>query len=103
MNHSEPESSLCSRCRVQLVSLQGAPGADVPGREPDEKLTRSERLVYLLLCEGFANKQIAEQLSISANTVRYHLKQVYVKLGVRSRVHAVARARFARAGLAASA
>lgn len=36
------------------------------------------------------NKQIAAQLVISENTVRFHLKALYAKLGVRSRSHAAA-------------
>ncbi len=103
MNHSGAGSSLCARCRVQLLSLHAEPRADVPGRERDAKLTRSERLVFELLCEGLSNKQIAEQLAISANTVRYHLKQVYAKLGVRSRARAIARVSAVRPLLAASA
>lgn len=75
------ESSLCSRCRVQLLPLRDASAA---------KLTRSEQRVFDLLCRGLPNKQIADRLVISENTVRYHLKQVYAKLGVRSRAHAMA-------------
>ena len=80
------ESSLCSRCRVQLLSSRNAEPIHLP------RLTRSERAVFQLLCTGLPNKQIADRLVISQNTVRYHLKQVYSKLGVRSRAHAMARA-----------
>jgi DNA-binding NarL/FixJ family response regulator len=52
------------------------------------RLTRREHLVYKLLCLGLTNKQIATQLVISENTVRFHLKALYVKLGVSSRIQA---------------
>jgi DNA-binding NarL/FixJ family response regulator len=85
------ESSLCSRCRVQLLSSRDEAMIDRPDMASGAKLTPSERLVFQLLCKGLRNKQIAGLLVISENTVRYHLKQVYAKLGVRSRAHAMAR------------
>lgn len=39
-----------------------------------------------LVKEGKTNKQIAEQLFISENTVKYHLKAIYEKLGVKNRL-----------------
>lgn len=54
-------------------------------------LTRRENEVLELLSQGFANKEIAQMLSLSIDTVRYHLKQIYDKLHVRSRTEAVAR------------
>nr|WP_293241554.1 helix-turn-helix transcriptional regulator [Panacagrimonas sp.] len=97
------ESSLCSRCRVQLLSSRDAATLEVPDVASAARLTRSERAVFQLLCTGLANKQIAERLGISENTVRYHLKQVYAKLGVRSRSHAVARVGGSTPEVAASA
>ena len=57
----------------------------------DVELTRRETEVLELLSKGCANKEIAQSLSISLDTVRYHLKQIYEKLHVRSRTEAVAR------------
>jgi DNA-binding NarL/FixJ family response regulator len=54
-------------------------------------LTRREKEVLEFLSQGFANKEIAQMLSISLDTVRYHLKQIYDKLHVRSRTEAVAK------------
>jgi DNA-binding NarL/FixJ family response regulator len=97
------ESSLCSRCRVQLLSSRDAGHVHLPDVASSAKLTRSERAVFQLLCMGLPNKQIADRLVISQNTVRYHLKQVYAKLGVRSRAHAMARASSVPHGFAVSA
>jgi LuxR family maltose regulon positive regulatory protein len=48
-------------------------------------LTPREREVYLLLCEGLTNRQIASILVISESTAKLHVQHVYDKLGVHSR------------------
>lgn len=58
---------------------------------PASELTRRENEVLELLSQGFANKEIAQRLSLSLDTVRYHLKQINDKLHVRSRTEAVAK------------
>jgi len=54
-------------------------------------LTTREEEVLILLSKGYANKEIADQLSISPETVGSHLKHIYEKMHVRSRTQAVAR------------
>lgn len=56
---------------------------DAPG------LTPRELEVLQLLASGARNREIAEQLSLSVNTVKYHIENLYEKLGVRSRTQAV--------------
>ncbi len=48
-----------------------------------------ERDVVRLLLQGKSNKQIALALAISERTVEFHLKNIYAKLGVRSRTEAI--------------
>ena len=84
------ESGLCARCGVALPATFGASHVNATDIGPAAKLTRSERRVFLLLCKGLSNKQIADRLVVSENTVRFHLKRLYAKLGARSRAHAVA-------------
>lgn len=55
-------------------------------------LTAREREVLDLLVRGMTNKQMAEQLVISPNTVKRHLKAIFAKLEVNTRAAAVARA-----------
>ena len=43
-----------------------------------------------MLARGWTNQQIANRTGISENTVKYHLKNLYDKLGVRNRAMAVA-------------
>jgi ATP/maltotriose-dependent transcriptional regulator MalT len=50
-----------------------------------ELLTRREREVYELLCQGLTNRQIASSLFISEATVKLHAHHIYDKLGTRSR------------------
>jgi DNA-binding NarL/FixJ family response regulator len=61
--------------------------------ESDEgELTAREREVLALLRQGMTNKEIAETLVISENTVKRHLKAIFAKLDVNTRSAAVARA-----------
>ncbi len=49
-------------------------------------LTATERRVAELAVEGLANKEIARTLVVTVNTVEFHLRNTYAKLGIRSRV-----------------
>ena len=60
-------------------------------REQGVALSAREEEVLILLSKGYSNKEIADQLSLSAETVGSHLKHIYEKLHVRSRAEAVAR------------
>ena len=51
-------------------------------------LTDRERQVLALLVEGLSNNEISEQLSIGLATVKYHLNNIYTKLGAKNRVEA---------------
>ncbi|HLA81695.1 MAG TPA: response regulator transcription factor [Thermoleophilia bacterium] len=64
-------------------------GAQHP--QPTEPLTEREREVLGLLNAGLSNKEIAQTLYLSVRTVEVHLRSIYGKLGVRSRLEAVTR------------
>ena len=49
-------------------------------------LTAREREIALLVAGGRTNREVAEQLVLSAKTIEAHLRNIYAKLGVRSRV-----------------
>ena len=41
------------------------------------------------LADGASNRAIAQAMALSENTVKYHIKNIYGKLGVRSRIEAI--------------
>ncbi len=49
--------------------------------------------VLVFMCHGYTNSEIADQLGISGNTVKTHLKNIYGKLGVSNRTQAAAEAK----------
>jgi DNA-binding CsgD family transcriptional regulator len=58
--------------------------------ELDLPLTRRECEILALLATRLSDKEIAQRLNISPNTVNTHLKRIYRKLGVSTRRQAVA-------------
>ena len=60
---------------------------------PLEPLTARENLMVELLLAGLRNREIAARLSMSEATVKWHLYNVYSKLGVNNRTAAIHRAR----------
>jgi DNA-binding NarL/FixJ family response regulator len=55
----------------------------------EEDLTPRELEVLQLIRDGLKNKQVADRLSISENTVNFHIKNLVEKLGANDRTHAV--------------
>ena len=55
---------------------------------PLAALSAREREVLDLAASGMSNKEIAERLTISVNTVKFHLRTIYATLGVHNRVQA---------------
>jgi len=53
-----------------------------------EGLSPREREILELLANGFPNKEIAARVGLTDGTVRWHLRHVYNKLHVRSRMEA---------------
>lgn len=75
--------------RKVVEAFKEAPASD----NSEMALTRREHEILELLCRGFTNKEIAETLCISFETVRWHNRQIYHKLHVRSRCEAAAKFR----------
>ena len=61
-----------------------------PGADPFSTLTAREQELLASLSRGRTNQQIAADLTISLNTVKFHLKNLYGKLDVKNRAQAVA-------------
>ena len=62
----------------------------VEGSETNACLTEREMELVSLLVAGKSNKEIAERLFISENTVKYHIRNILQKLGVQNRTEAAA-------------
>lgn len=54
-----------------------------------EQLTAREREILLLLDQGLRYKEIAEKIFLSVETVRTHIRNIYIKLQVQSRTEAL--------------
>ena len=58
--------------------------------DPVHALSRKERAILDALAKGLSNRELAHELGISVNTVKFHLSNLYDKLGVRNRAQAIA-------------
>ncbi|HLX69704.1 MAG TPA: response regulator transcription factor [Verrucomicrobiae bacterium] len=76
-----------SIARKVVASFQKAKKTD----EKQPHLSPREQAVLDCLAKGLTYKQIADQLEISIDTIRTHLRRVYEKLHVQSRTEAVAK------------
>ncbi len=59
----------------------------------EESLTQREHEILHMIIDGMSNKEIAQRLTVTLGTVKWHVNQIYGKLGVRSRIQAIIRAR----------
>ena len=71
--------------RMVVEAFQKKPASPMAA----EGLTARESEVLALLSEGLSNKEIADRVNISYDTVRAHLRHIYEKLHVRGRTEAV--------------
>jgi two-component system, NarL family, nitrate/nitrite response regulator NarP len=59
-------------------------------RDPREELTSREKTMLAALARGRTNIELAKDLDISVNTVKFHLRNLYEKLGFTNRSQAIA-------------
>jgi two-component system, NarL family, nitrate/nitrite response regulator NarL len=77
---------------AQQAAAAPPPAPAVPPKVPSEKLaalTRRERDIVKRLADGATNKEVAEDLDISERTVKGHLSNIFMKLGVPDRLKLV--------------
>ncbi|WP_029007642.1 LuxR C-terminal-related transcriptional regulator [Azospirillum halopraeferens] len=91
-NKSEPPERLLDICAAVAAGRMAFPFVDVSSLSDDPlgRLTARERTLLESLTTGRTNAQLARELGISVHTVKFHLKNLYDKLGVGNRAQAVA-------------
>lgn len=89
---SDPPEQLLDTIASAAAGRMAFPFVDV--RSLDDcrlaSLTTRERELLAALSGGSSNAQLAERFTISVQTVKFHLKNIYEKLRVANRAHAVA-------------
>ena len=72
------------RARRELA----ATGETARKRDPStvDELTAQELQIARFVAEGMSNKEVAAQLFLSPRTIDYHLRNVFSKLGITSRM-----------------
>ena len=68
------------------VRATPTPGARLGLREQGGALSAREREIVILVAQGFKNKEMAERMFISEQTVKNHLHNIFDKLGVSDRL-----------------
>jgi LuxR family maltose regulon positive regulatory protein len=91
-DHDDTKAGFSLSFAKKLLSMIKA------GRPPKieglaEPISERELEVLYLVAAGLSNREIAEKLFISLNTVKTHTKNINSKLNVNSRIKAVARAK----------
>ena len=85
-----------------VTEATGSSDHDVAARDTDDRsapphgvseaLTARERYILAMISQGLSNKHVARTLKISPETVKSHVKNIFLKLAVCKRAAAVSRA-----------
>jgi DNA-binding NarL/FixJ family response regulator len=86
------ESLLSSRIAADLLERLREGGSLTSGETEATELTERELQVLRLMAEGMDNREIAEELVISVQTVKNHVSNVLAKLEVQNRIQAAVHA-----------
>ena len=89
------EAALTGKMTARLI--KGVADRPQPREQPFNALSAREIELLGLVAAGHSNKAVADLLSISENTVKYHMKNILQKLAAKNRTQAVTQA--IRAGL----
>lgn len=78
---------------LQAAERRAALSSPEPDARMSSYLTPREQDTLDLISRGYSYDDVADTLGMSANTVRHHIRSIYAKLGVHSKVEAVNEAR----------
>lgn len=70
---------------ITMEILSKLNGASSKQKDVLNLLSKAEQQVALLLKDGYSNTKISEELKLSVNTVKSHIKNIYLKLDVKDR------------------
>jgi two-component system nitrate/nitrite response regulator NarP len=92
VGRNAPTDKLLDTCIAVAAGQMVFPFLDVRELQTDpiHQLTRRERALLEALSKGLSNRELARDFDISANTVKFHLSNLFEKLGVRNRAQAIA-------------
>jgi LuxR family maltose regulon positive regulatory protein len=76
----------------EVTKSETSPNGSLSPQLLAEPLTKRQLQILELLAQGLQNKEIGEKLFVSPDTVRSHLRNIYSKLSVSSRLEAVTKA-----------
>jgi NarL family two-component system response regulator LiaR len=82
-------SAYAGRMILSPEAAQALADSATQSHLPGNELTEREREVLKCMAEGLNNNEIAEKLVISLGTVKFHISNIFQKLGAGSRVEAV--------------
>lgn len=91
-SRSGPVDTLLETCLAVAQGQMVFPFLDVRKlqQDPIEQLSRRERALLEALSTGMTNRELAKEFEISANTVKFHLSNLFEKLSVKNRTQAIA-------------
>lgn len=92
LSRDAPEQQLLDVAATVAAGRMVFPFMDVRSlkRDPRDSLTEREKTLLAALAKGRTNTELAAELDISINTVKFHLRNLYEKLGLNNRSQAIA-------------
>lgn len=92
VSRSDSVDRLVETCAAVAKGQMVFPFLDIRGlkQDPIESLSPRERTLLEALSKGLTNRELARDLEISANTVKFHLSNLFEKLSVKNRAQAIA-------------
>jgi two-component system, NarL family, nitrate/nitrite response regulator NarP len=92
VSRSDPVDRLVETCVAVAKGQMVFPFLDIRGlkQDPIETLSPRERTLLEALSKGLTNRELARDLQISENTVKFHLSNLFEKLRVKNRAQAIA-------------
>jgi two-component system, NarL family, nitrate/nitrite response regulator NarP len=92
VGRNAPVETLLDTCASVAMGQMVFPFLDVRElqNDPINALTKRERALLEALAQGLSNRELARDFQISTNTVKFHMSNLYEKLGLRNRAQAIA-------------